>query len=161
MFKKKRFEYTKNSRDLKKTLARPEVPFVKDFCYAMRTRMKWLNLIIGGVTGTVARYTLSGLVYQIFGSSFPYGTLVVNLTGCFLIGFFASLAEEKFLLGPNARILLMAGFCGAFTTFSTFIYETANLMKEGDMLRAGLNVLVSVAAGLLCMKLGILAAEIL
>ena len=78
---------------------------------------KWFGLIIGGVAGTAARYLLSGAVYQIFGTSFPYGTLAVNLIGCFAIGFLAALAEDKFLLGPNMRILLMVGFCGAFTTF--------------------------------------------
>ena len=88
--------------------------------------MKWFSLALGGVAGTFARYVLGGVIYQLFGTSFPYGTLAVNLLGCLIIGFLAALAEEKFLLGPNARLLLMVGFCGAFTTFSTFIFETAN-----------------------------------
>ncbi len=123
--------------------------------------MKWLGLITGGIAGTLARYTLAGLVYQICGTAFPYGTLVVNLVGCFLIGFLAALAEEKFLLGPHARLLLMTGFCGAFTTFSTFMLETANLIKDGEMLRAFLNLSLSVVVGFLVFRLGVFLAEII
>jgi len=123
--------------------------------------MKWLGLITGGIAGTLARYTLAGLVYQICGTTFPYGTLVVNLVGCFLIGFLATLAEEKFLLGPHARLLLMTGFCGAFTTFSTFMLETANLIKDGEMLRAFLNLSLSVVVGFLVFRLGVFLAEII
>lgn len=122
---------------------------------------KWVSLIAGGITGTVARYVLSGVVYQVFGTNFPYGTLAVNLIGCFIIGFLAALAEDKFLLGPNARLLLMAGFCGAFTTFSTFMFETANLIKDGETLKAFVNVIASVIVGFLVFKLGVLLAEII
>ena len=123
--------------------------------------MKWVQLAIGGVAGTFARYLLAGAVYAVFGTGFPYGTLAVNLTGCFLIGFLAALAEEKFLLGPSARLLLMVGFCGAFTTFSTFMLETANLMKDGETGRAFLNVLASVVAGFFVFRSGVFLAEIL
>ena len=122
---------------------------------------KWFNLILGGVAGTLARYFLAGAVYQILGTGFPYGTLAVNLIGCFLIGFLAALAEEKFLLGPNARLLLMVGFCGAFTTFSTFIFETSNLMRDGETLRAFVNVLASVIIGFLVFRLGVFLGEVL
>ena len=123
--------------------------------------MKWINLIVGGVVGTVARYVLAGAVYQVLGTNFPYGTLAVNLTGCFVIGFLAALAEEKFLLSSNARLLLMAGFCGAFTTFSTFILETANLIKDGETLRAFINVAVSVIIGFMIFRLGVLIGELI
>lgn len=123
--------------------------------------MKWVHLVAGGVLGTIARYVLSGAVYQTLGTGFPYGTLIVNLTGCFLIGFLAALAEEKFLLGPNARLFLMAGFCGAFTTFSTFMLETNNLIKDGEMFRAFLNIGVSVVIGFLLFRLGVLLGEMI
>ena len=123
--------------------------------------MKWIYLAAGGVAGTFARYLLAGVVYSALGTGFPYGTLVVNLTGCFLIGFLAVLAEEKFLLGPSARLLLMVGFCGAFTTFSTFMLETANLIRDGESGRAFLNVLASVVVGFLVFRLGVFLAEIL
>ena len=122
---------------------------------------KWLNLIVGGITGTCARYALSGVVYQVWGAGFPYGTLVVNSVGCFLIGLFAALAEEKFFLGPHARVLLMAGFCGAFTTFSTLMLETANLLKDGQSLKAFLNVAASLVIGFILFRLGVLLGELI
>ena len=123
--------------------------------------MRWINLIVGGVAGTLARYVLAGFVYEVMGTGFPYGTLVVNLSGCLIIGFLAVLAEEKFLLGPNARVLLMIGFCGAFTTFSTLMLETVNLIKDGESLRAFLNIALSVVLGFLFFRLGVFLAEII
>lgn len=116
--------------------------------------------MVGGIAGTVSRYLLAGFIYEVLGTSFPYGTLVVNLVGCLVIGFLASLSEEKFLLSPEARLLLMVGFCGAFTTFSTFMLETCNLMKVGENLRAFLNVAASVVFGFLAFRLGVFLAEI-
>ena len=116
--------------------------------------MKWIALAAGSLLGGFSRYLLAGVVYQATGTDFPYGTLVINLTGCFLIGLFNSLAEVKFLLPPNARILLMTGFCGAYTTFSTFILETSNLVKDGEAGRALANVLLSVGIGFAMLLLG-------
>ena len=121
---------------------------------------KWLGLAAGGILGTFARYALSGVIHRIFGITFPFGTLAVNLLGCFAIGFLAVLAEEKFLLGPTARMFLMIGFCGAFTTFSTFIFETSNLTKSGETLYALVNVLLSVTLGFLIFRLGVMFARI-
>jgi CrcB protein len=121
--------------------------------------MKWVGLVAGGIAGTVARYVLAGTVYRFWGSDFPYGTLLVNLAGCLLIGFLSALAEDKLILGPNLRILLMAGFCGAFTTFSTFMYETAHLMRDGQTAQAFLNVAVSVIAGFFLFRLGVLIGD--
>lgn len=109
--------------------------------------------------GTFARYVLSGAVHRILGVTFPWGTLVVNLVGCFAIGFLAVLAEEKFLLGPTARIFLMIGFCGAFTTFSSFILETSNLTKDGETLYAFTNIVLSVILGFLVFRLGVMLAR--
>ena len=120
---------------------------------------KWISLAAGGILGTFARYFLAGTIHRFLGAAFPFGTLVVNLTGCFVIGFFAVLAEEKFLLGPTARVFLMAGFCGAFTTFSTFILETSNLTKDGENLYALMNIALSVVLGFLVFRLGIILAR--
>ena len=122
---------------------------------------KLIQLLVGGAIGTVARYALSVFTYRALGADFPYGTLVVNLTGCFIIGFLAAITEEKFLFGTNIRIFLMIGFCGAFTTFSTFILETANLMKDGETFRALLNVLISVIVGFIVFRIGVLAGELI
>lgn len=116
--------------------------------------MKWIFLIAGGIAGTICRYLVSGLVYKAAGTNFPYGTLVVNLSACLLIGFLSALSDDKFLLSPEMKILWMAGFCGAYSTFSTFILETANLMKDGEMTRAFWNVALSVVAGFFVFSLG-------
>jgi CrcB protein len=123
--------------------------------------MKWLALIGGGTLGTLSRYLLGGAVHQWLGASFPYGTLIVNLTGCWLVGFLAALSDDKFALGPEARVFLMIGFCGAYTTFSTFMLETANLMKDGENLRAFMNIFLSVVLGFLALRIGIVTAKLI
>jgi len=123
--------------------------------------IKFVNLIIGGAVGTIARYLLAGVVYRTMGTSFPYGTLVVNVSGCFILGILASLADKKFILGPDARILLMIGFCGAFTTFSTLIFESDNLIRNGEALRAFINVFVSIVLGFILFRAGSLLGEII
>ena len=123
--------------------------------------IKLLNLIIGGSIGTIARYLLGGFVYRLAGTSFPYGTLVVNVSGCFILGFLATLAEKKFILGPDAKVLLMIGFCGAYTTFSTLIFESDNLLKNGQVMRAFSNIFVSVILGLILFRIGGFLGEIL
>jgi fluoride exporter len=122
---------------------------------------KFIYLIIGGIIGTMARYLLAGFVYEILGTSFPYGTLIVNLSGCLIIGILSTLADSKFLLTPNLRVLLMIGFCGAYTTFSTFIFETSNLIKDGETIRALMNVLLSVIVGFVVFRIGMFLGEIL
>lgn len=122
---------------------------------------KWMSLAAGSLAGGVARYIIAGAMYQALGARFPYGTLAVNLSGCFLIGVLNSLAESKFLLGPNARVLLMIGFCGAFTTLSTLMLETSNLMKDGQAARALVNVAATVIGGFLLFRLGEILGEVL
>jgi fluoride exporter len=122
--------------------------------------MKWIFLAVGSLLGGFSRYQLAGMVYRRWGTDFPHGTMAVNLCGCFLIGLFNSLAEEKFLLSPNARILLMTGFCGAFTTFSTLMLETSNLLKDGGWLLVFANVGVSLGAGYVLFRVGTLLGTI-
>ncbi|MDD5108511.1 MAG: fluoride efflux transporter CrcB [Candidatus Omnitrophica bacterium] len=122
---------------------------------------KLFNLIIGGVAGTIARYFLAGAVYRLMGTAFPYGTLIVNVSGCFILGVLASLADKKFILGPDARLLLMIGFCGAFTTFSTLIFESDNLVRNGQAIRAFTNIFASVILGFILFRVGSLLGEII
>ncbi|PIW61096.1 MAG: fluoride efflux transporter CrcB [Candidatus Omnitrophica bacterium CG12_big_fil_rev_8_21_14_0_65_50_5] len=123
--------------------------------------IKWIYFGLASMAGGFSRYFLTGFMHQIFGASFPYGTLIVNLTGCFLIGLFAALADEKFLLSPQMRLILMVGFCGAFTTFSTFMLETSNLIRDGETLRAFFNILISVLIGFFVFRTGVLFGKII
>lgn len=118
-----------------------------------------LAVAAGGSVGAVARYVLSGLVAEKMPPGFPYGTLFVNVTGSFLLGLLATLALDRFIVPRAWFVLLGAGFCGGYTTFSTFSYETLRLAAEGSWGRAAANVAVSVAASLAGGALGILAGR--
>lgn len=122
---------------------------------------KVLQLIIGGAIGTIARYVLAGAVYGVLGSAFPYGTLVVNTSGCFILGILSAFAEHKFLVSTDVRTLLMIGFCGAFTTFSTLIFETDGLIRDGESMKAFMNVAVSLVAGFIFFRIGMFLADII
>ena len=115
----------------------------------------------GGFLGAAARYLLGGLVYRWLPATFPWATFLINVTGCFGIGFLAVLAEERMLLGPAARLFLMVGILGGYTTFSTFGYETNALLRDGSVGTAALNALGQVALGLLAVWAGAAAARIL
>src|SRR5512138_1076855 len=97
-----------------------------------------------GALGCMARYYLSGMVYDLLGRAFPYGTFVVNILGAFLIGLIMEFALRSTLVTPNLRIGLTVGFLGGLTTFSTFSYETFRLLEDGEFLIATGNVLLSV-----------------
>ena len=118
--------------------------------------MTYLWIMLGGALGTGARFWLSGLVAENIGEAFPLGTLVVNVTGSFVIGFFAGLIDSQgpFIIGPRLRQFVMIGVCGGYTTFSSFSLQTLELARAGDWLRAGLNCLLSVAGCLLAVWFG-------
>ena len=107
--------------------------------------MNILLVFVGGGLGAVARYLLQGFVYRITGAGFPYGTIVVNVVGCFVIGLLMSSMEERFMATPSLRIFLTIGILGGFTTFSSFSYETMALVREGDLIAGGINVVASLA----------------
>ena len=111
---------------------------------------------IGGFVGSVLRYWLSLFIGQHLVSTFPFGTFVVNVIGCFLIGLLAGLSDRGSLISPEVRLLLTTGFCGGFTTFSTFSYESMALLKDGELMFLAANVGLSVAAGFLATYLGTL-----
>lgn len=115
---------------------------------------KLLIIGLGGFVGAIARYGLSGLVHRAFSASFPYGTLAVNVVGCLLIGAMMYLVEDRTLLSPNMRMFLAVGGLGAFTTFSTFGYETLGLIQNREFWFATLNVGGNVLLGLAAVWLG-------
>lgn len=111
---------------------------------------------IGGFVGSVCRYFLAVFVARQLSTSFPFGTLSVNIIGCFLIGMIFALSERSATVSPEVRILLTTGFCGGFTTFSTFSYESIRLMQDGELLYVAANVVLSVVVGFASTYLGIL-----
>jgi CrcB protein len=109
----------------------------------------------------VFRYWLSGSVYRFVDASFPYGTLFVNLIGCFLIGLLMSVFEERFVVQPLLRIFLTLGVLGGFTTFSSFSFETISLFREGSMLLGVGNVLFSLSGCLFGTWIGLVIGKLL
>jgi fluoride exporter len=102
--------------------------------------VKYILIFSGGGLGAALRYWLQGVVHTRTGAAFPYGTLVVNVLGCFVIGLLMVSLEERFLAVPSLRLFLTIGILGGFTTFSTFSYETLALLRDGEFLMGLVNV---------------------
>jgi len=115
----------------------------------------------GGLVGSVARYWIAGWMQSWYGSGFPLGTLVVNLLGSFILGVVMTWSLERGLISPEVRILLGTGFCGGFTTMSTFSYETMALVQYDSATRALANVALSLGGCLVSVWLGSLTGRIL
>jgi CrcB protein len=121
----------------------------------------YIWVAVGGALGTTARYWLSGVVARMVGETFPWGTLLINVTGSLLIGFFATLTgpDGRVFVGSTARQFVMIGICGGYTTFSSFSLQTLNLMNDGEWLYAGTNILLSVALCLIAVWGGSMLAS--
>jgi CrcB protein len=118
-----------------------------------------LAIAAGGAVGALLRFWGANWVYALLGRGFPYGTMAVNLLGSLAMGFCYAWLVERASLGPEWRALVMVGFLGAFTTFSTFSIETLNLVEEGEAIKALLNVLLSVVLCLIAAWIGVLAGR--
>lgn len=117
--------------------------------------LKLLLLLAGaGALGTLARYALSTWINSAAGGRFPWGTVTVNLVGCLLFGFVWAACFERRWISPEASMLALTGFMGAFTTFSTFAFETHHQVTAAQWHHAGLNVLLQVVAGISLVQLG-------
>ncbi len=125
-----------------------------------RAPMRWLAIFVGGGLGALLRYEFGGLIQRSTGGFFPWGTLVVNATGCLAIGFVATLLEERSALGPTWRLVLLVGMLGGYTTFSTFGLETWRLVESGDWLRAAGNAAGSVLIGIAAVAGGVAVARL-
>ena len=120
--------------------------------------MLWY-IAIGSAIGGMSRYLVEGLVQRLAAGTFPAGTLLINVTGSFLLGAILRYGVETTTLTPEVRALLTVGFCGGYTTFSTFSYETVALLEDGEWTRAALYVALSVGLSLLATFLGFAAAR--
>ncbi len=116
---------------------------------------KFLLISAGAVLGANARYWIGTWAAQKWGPSFPYGTLLINVTGSLLLGLFMALTAERVVIDPRLRLLIATGFLGAYTTFSTFTYESMTLLTKGALMPGLLNILGSTALGLLAVGAGI------
>ena len=128
-----------------------------------RLKTEYLWIALGSALGGVARYWLSGVVARRFGEAFPAGTLIVNITGSFVIGFVATLTDPggRLLMSVTARQFIMLGVLGGYTTFSSFSLQTLNLARDGEWLYAGANVVLSVFLCLLAVWLGDIVARMI
>ncbi|MFA5864706.1 MAG: fluoride efflux transporter CrcB [Phycisphaerae bacterium] len=116
--------------------------------------LKLIYLGLAGAAGALARYALAGVVQRFTNGAFPWGTLVVNLLGCFLFGLIWALAEDRFLISSQTRIILLVGFMGAFTTFSSFAFETTQMLRDSEWLWAGFNIAFQNLIGILFLVVG-------
>jgi len=121
--------------------------------------VKLLAVAAGGAVGACTRYLVSLWAAERYGSDFPYGTLLVNVTGCFIIGVFLTLTTERMIVNPYWRLVVAAGFLGGLTTFSSFGYETLRLADSANFLPAFSNVALNLCVGLLATWAGIIVAR--
>jgi CrcB protein len=122
--------------------------------------LKLAYIGIAGLLGTLARYLISGWVARTAGETFPTGTLVVNLSGCFLVGFLYQITEQRFLVDPVLRTSILIGFLGGFTTFSSFGLQTFTLLQQGQFWFAALNIVISNIGGIFLVWAGYVTSKI-
>ncbi len=117
-------------------------------CFIPNYLVNYFWIALGAVVGAGARYFLSTLIPRNFSSAFPYGTLLINITGSLVLGFFLVFSTERALLDPRWRLLVAIGFCGSYTTFSSYAFESVALMEQGQWLLTSINI---VASNALCL----------
>lgn len=123
--------------------------------------MNFVIVAVGAVLGANLRYVLSRFAAKMLGPVFPYGTLVINVTGSFLVGWFMIWTTERVLIDPRWRLLIVIGFCGGFTTFSSYAFETVAYMEQGQWALMLTNIVTNNALSLLAALAGMALARVL
>jgi fluoride exporter len=140
----------------RRRVAAPRVAVSARACYSAAVtpagRLLWLAL--AGALGALSRYALSGAVQRAHESAFPWGTLVVNALGCLVFGVVWTLAEERLVISGETRLIVLVGFLGAFTTFSSYAFETGAMLRDAEWWLAAANVLGQNTLGIVCFFLG-------
>jgi len=113
----------------------------------------------GGFAGSIARYLVASICGRMFATSFPVGTLVINLSGSLFLGWFATVAGTRMMISPTTRLAIAVGFVGAYTTFSTWMFESDALVRKGAGIQATLNLIGSLMLGLIAVRAGVWLAE--
>ncbi len=123
--------------------------------------MEYLVIGIGGFLGANTRYLAAGWAARRFGATFPYGTFIINISGSFILGFFMAFLRDRAFIHPNYRLFFAIGFLGAYTTFSTFTYESLRLLQDGSILLGFTNILASIIIGLVGVFIGFVLGGII
>jgi CrcB protein len=121
--------------------------------------IRYVLVLVGGGAGALARYIAASAIMARFGGRFPLGTLAINVTGSFLIGFLMTMLTERFHFDPKWRLFLVVGFLGGYTTFSSFGWETYTAVRDGSLRTGMLNVVLSVTLGYIAVWLGVMLAR--
>jgi fluoride exporter len=124
----------------------------------MLQKLCWIGL--AGGLGALSRYGLAGLVQRATGPAFPWGTLIVNAAGCFLFGLVWSITENRITVSGSTRVIVLTGFMGSFTTFSTFAFETSALLRDSEWLLAGGNIIANNLVGVIFLFLGLIVGRV-
>lgn len=117
---------------------------------------EFIYIAVAGGLGAIGRYYMAGLTHRVLGDGFPYGTLIVNVAGSFLLGFVVQVGMSTDILPRSLRLAITFGFLGAFTTFSAFSYETFGYIEDGSWMMVGVNVLANVLPAIIAVFLGVL-----
>ena len=125
----------------------------------MKTLIQYFAVALGGSLGAMARLLVSSTSARLFGTAFPVGTFVINISGSFILGCFLALISNRMTVSDTTRLAVAVGFVGAYTTFSTYVYESNALLDAGAGMKAALNLVGSVVVGLFAVRLGILVGS--
>jgi CrcB protein len=115
---------------------------------------------LAGSLGAILRYIVANVSGRLFGTGFPVGTFIINITGSLFLGWFMTVIRDRMIVSDTVRLAVAVGFVGAYTTFSTFVYESNTLLEDGAGIKAMVNILGSLAAGLVAVRLGIALARV-